>query len=79
MKAKLTRIKSTHNNLRTDEVIGETDDLPIVGESFSMSGEGIEFGTRLIFTTPVKNLEKIGEKIYIFSTKNSEYKLEFLE
>lgn len=79
MKAKLIKIKSSHANLRTNEIKGDIDNLPTVGESFYISGKGIEFGTRIITTTSVKNLEKIDDKTFKFNTKNSEYRLEILE
>jgi len=86
MKVKLTRIKSTHNNLRTKEVIGEIFELPAFEKPFIMFGKAltIENGTRIIETTPVKTLQKEFDSktrtfIYKFSTGNSVYELEILE
>lgn len=77
-KVKLTKIRSNHSNLRTDTVEGETQKLPVLGEIFQMVGEGLSFGSRMIWTTEVKNIEQI-ENIYQFNTRNSTYKLEVLE
>lgn len=75
LKAKLVRIKSNHNNLRTDEVEGEIDKLPTIGESFLLCGAGLVFGTRYITTTPVQSVEKVDNKTFNFKTENSEYSL----
>jgi len=65
----LKKIESNHNNLRTNEVEGVFS-LPQVGEAFILFGKGLDFGTRLIFTTPVKNFN---EKNMTFTTENSTY------
>lgn len=70
---KLTKITSAHNNLRTNEVVGKCCELPKVGEIFVMYAEGLEYGTRMISTSPVKEVHELG-----FKTENSEYKLEVL-
>ena len=77
-KVKLTRVKSNHNNLRTDEMIGMTDRFPTKGKTVEVFGEGLVFGMRLIHTTPVKEVEVIDNE-YLFHTKNSTYKLEVLK
>lgn len=76
-KVKLTKVRSTHTKLRTDEVEGGTSDLPQIGENFVLLGQGLEFGSRIITTTEVKSVEKIKNE-YMFSTLNSTYKLEVL-
>jgi hypothetical protein len=70
---KLTKISSSHNNLRTNDVTGKCHVLPQVGTSFTMFAEGLEFGTRIIATSEVKEVTPEG-----FKTENSEYKLEVL-
>ncbi len=69
----LEKIESTHNNLRTDTVQG-TFEPPEIGKSFILYGEGLEFGVRVIQTTPIKELTK-EEKGFCFKTMNSTYKL----
>lgn len=76
-KVKLTRITSNHTKLRTDTVDGETSHLPTIGECFIMTGKGIVFGTRLVTTSPVKEIIKDG-LIEKFKTENSEYQLEII-
>ncbi len=77
-KVKLTKVRSNHNNLRTDEILGVTEKLPTKGEDFNLLGKGLEFGTRSVRTTPVEKIEQIDNE-YLFHTRNSTYKLEVLE
>lgn len=72
---KLTKISDNQNNLRTNEVIGYCDELPVIGKSFIMFGEGIEFGTRMVSTSVVK---EYNQETNVFKTLNSQYKLELL-
>jgi len=74
---KLTKIRSNHNNLRSNVIIGKTNELPTVGEGFQMLSEGLDFGVRHVWTSPIQHLEKI-DSIYQFNTANSVYKLEVL-
>lgn len=77
MLVKLIRVKSSHQNLRTDEVDGEIDGLPEIGESITLLGVGLEFGVRIIHTTPVVEiLEKIPGEM-LFRTDNSTYRLKY--
>ena len=80
-KVKLTKLKSNHNFLRTDIVVGYTTELPEVGSGFSMIAESLTLGFpmagRLILTTEVQLVERIGKE-FQFSTNNSSYKLEVL-
>lgn len=73
MRAKLTRIKSSHQNLRTDEVVGELLYLPEIGGPIRMAAEGLEFGTRVIVTSPVIDIEQPDDSTYICETANSIY------
>lgn len=77
-KVKLTKVKSTNTNLRTDTVEGVTNSLPEVGKVVRIFGEGLEFGTRVVTTSTVQSVEKISNE-YVFNTLNSTYKLEILE
>lgn len=75
---RLTKIRSNHKNLRTDEIEGVTLDLPKEGKYFQMFGKGLEFGTRAITTTTIKKVEQMGSE-YLFHTLNSTYKLEVMD
>jgi hypothetical protein len=75
---KLTKLKSNHTNLRTDIIEGVTENLPTQDKSFLMFGEGLEFGTRMVHTTPVLEIMSKSESEMEFKTKNSHYKLEIL-
>lgn len=77
---KLRKIRSTHDNLRTDIVEGYIDALPEVGESVRLFGEPLDpkFNARLIFTTPIKEFQCRTATYMEFKTANSEYALEVL-
>jgi len=76
---KLTKIRSSHENLRTDEIVGFCNELPILDLTFVMYGEGLELkeAVRIVTTTRVQHVETIGN-IINFGTENSLYKLELL-
>lgn len=80
MQVKLTKIKSTHNNIGDDPITGEANALPIVGFIFTMvhPRPGLQLHTRRLVTTEVTDLVFIDETTYEFQTKNSTYKLEIL-
>jgi len=44
-------------NLRTDFMEGMFYEPPKVGEGFKIYGDGIRYGTRMIYTSDVKNIE----------------------
>lgn len=73
----LTKLNSSHNNLRTDVIEGYTVTLPAEGVEFIMWSEGLEFGTRYVRTTAIQTVERI-DRIYEFNTLNSKYRLEIL-
>lgn len=80
LRVKLVKIESNHNNLRTNEMEGRTGSIPEVGYDIIVFGEGIEFGTRMIHTTEVKESTYNKEtKTFTFKTKNSTYSLEMLD
>ena len=86
MKVILKKIKSNHNNLRTDVIEGFTRELPAVGEVFWIEGEALDSlvrdrgGVRLIRTSPVKTVtHEENTNLYLFTTENSEYSLEVLD
>ena len=77
---KLTKIKSTHDNVRTDEIVGYPYMPPKVGKRFSFIsfGGGLEIpGDRLITTSIVKVINDLDGKQEIV-TENSTYTLERL-
>jgi hypothetical protein len=75
-KVELHKIKSNHQNLRTDIVEGFCYSLPKVGEGFTMFGKGLEFGMRSVYTTEVQELTVlVDEYIILFRTENSVYTL----
>ena len=75
MKVRLTRIESSHSNLRTDTVEGDLLYWPVVGESIIITAEPlVESGMRLVRTSSVCKIE--GD---LFHTRNSVYRLERLD
>ena len=76
MKVKLVKLKSNHNNLRTNEMVGECTELPIVGNSFVIFGQPIDknAAVRVIQTTPVKDVQRMDQTL-TFGTQNSSYQL----
>jgi hypothetical protein len=79
LEVKLTRIQSTNDNLRTPSVEGVAQEIPRVDSRFLMFSKGLEFGTRLVCTTEVKEVVLIDSTeltdTYRFTTQNSEYEL----
>ncbi len=72
------KIKNNHNRLRTDEIEGETEELPTEGKAFTMFGEGLEFGVRVINTSLAIKVEK-SFNLYTFETASgSVYQVEYL-
>lgn len=76
---RLTKIKSTHSNLRTDVIVGFCLGAPKMGESFTMFAPPLvtQADLRVITTTEVQAIAQIGQT-YDFNTMNSTYKLELL-
>lgn len=70
----LVKVSSTHNNLRTTEVEGVAPELPQQGKEFQLTGAGLEYGARLVNTTPVVETTLNAENIE-FRTLNSKYLL----
>jgi hypothetical protein len=75
----LTKIESTHNNVRTNETTGHTLALPEVGKNFFMTAPPLESGgVRMINTTEIKEVEIHSETEFTFKTQNSTYKVQVL-
>jgi len=76
----LRKIKSTHNNLRTDVIEGFFNHPPKEGERFVFLSEPLEdpeASFRQITTSPVKNLDLDKDTdVITFGTYNSTYLLE---
>ncbi len=85
-KVKLTRV-TNGSALRTNEVVGVTDQMPEVGLRFVMFAAPITEGAigRLVETSPVKELVgsfgQVDEKpmMVLFETENSTYRIDVLE
>lgn len=74
----LTRIKSSHEDLRTPSVLGWTSALPKIGEPFLLTAEPLDpcYALRIINTSIV---QEIREDRGLFWTKYSSYHYEILE
>ena len=80
----LEKISSSHNNLRTKTMQGLFKEFPKVGSSLCIFGEGIDFGNRMILTSPVAEILDEGRdqddlEYIIFKTANSKYRLTIIE
>jgi hypothetical protein len=77
---KLTQLASTHNNVRTKEIIGKCVLLPLEGKRFTMTSEPLDptKTLRVVTTSIIQSIYEDGE-VYYFETENSNYKLEVLE
>lgn len=80
-KVKLSKIKSIHQNLRTDTIEGFTESLPKIDEDFKMFAESLtpEGDFRYVHTTEVCSIDFLDKNTYLFDTVNSKYKLEVLD
>lgn len=76
MKAILTKLTSTHNNLRTDSIPGHFVDEPKIGDRFTMYGKPLDkrANVRWVNTSEVKSIKKNGPN-FEFETQNSKYLL----
>jgi len=74
---KLTQLESTHDNVRTKEIVGFCFELPKVGRRFTMFGESLDkrLDIRMLNTSPVRKITKRKNILYL-KTENSSYKLE---
>lgn len=80
-KINLEKFESTNNNLRTKTVLGETDELPQVNQTFMMMAESLtsEAKFRYIETSQVKEIVYQDDKVIRFKTENSTYQVNVLE
>ena len=82
MHAKITKIESNHQNLRTNDMEGKTPVIPEVGERFIIFGESLTPGNnaRVIQTTEVQeSTYDSATKTFTFKTKNSLYTVEITD
>ena len=77
-KVTLTKLSNNKNALRTSDVVGACFNLPEIDKPFRIFGAGIEFGNRMVTTSPVKSIEIIDDVIR-FNTLNSTYSLKVKE
>jgi hypothetical protein len=73
-----TKVESSHNNVRTNTMIGECMWLPQIGKSFliySCGGSLVGDGDRVIHTTQVKEIKLVDDYTIEFKTQNSTYRL----
>lgn len=80
MKGKLIRLASSNNNLRTNEVIGVFESLPVEGKEFKMLAESLtpDGSFRLVITSPVSKILSVKENNYLFNSHFSTYELEII-
>lgn len=80
MKVRLTKIESTHSNLRTDLIEGKCIDLPEIGESFFVVAPPLDptKDFRMVNTSEVKELTTLPDGKILFKTANSTYEIEIL-
>lgn len=79
MRVRLTKMSANHNALRTPFVEGECVAPPEIGARFTLTGPGLEFGTRLVSTSPVRAIDGAPGLTQTFYTANSRYQLEYLD
>jgi hypothetical protein len=78
-RVKLTKINSTNDNVRTNEVAGVASTLPVIGLRFQMLSAPLETGNvRYVDTSPIQNIFKVDDKTQTLHTMNSIYELEII-
>lgn len=81
-KVKLSKLSDNTNEMRTNDVVGQTFDLPEIGSTFLLFGESLEnkdpSAIRLIRTSRIEAVTTNPTGSFTFRTLNSEYKLELL-
>lgn len=77
-KGTLRRIKSVHDHVRTDTILGEFAAEPTVGRGFVIFGEALDSTKgdfRRVHTSRVKSVVMDVNGNYLFDTENSSYQL----
>ena len=85
MKGELRKIKTNHNRVRTDNMVGEFYAIPEVGKQFAIYGEALcpvikdAGGGREIKTSLIQKVSYDQDrKTFTFTTLNSTYELAIL-
>lgn len=65
--------------LRTDSVEGAILSSPYLGRKLVIEGEGLEFGTRIVSTSPIVQMEYKGRFLEITTESGSVYRIEEIE
>jgi len=80
MRAILTRLQSSHSNLRTDVIEGETHQMPEVGKPFLLIGAPLDIKEvdyrRYVCTSPIVHIAWEDLSKCRLHTENSIYSLE---
>ena len=78
---KLTRLKSNHKNLRTDDIVGKCTHIPEVGEFFMIFAPPLVSGNfRVVNTSEIQTCTyDETARAFNFTTRNSEYLLTVLD
>jgi hypothetical protein len=79
---KLTKIDSSHDIVRTNEIVGVAVKLPEIGATFQMLSEPLDTSmganARYFETSPVQNIFKNDDGTQVIHTTYSIYELEVL-
>jgi len=80
VKVLLTKLFSSHENLRTRSVMGFSHDLPVVGEPFVLFSNPLDpaASIRVVRTTPVEKTLDPPNGSSEFWTANSHYRIDIL-
>lgn len=83
IKVILTKLESSHNNVRTPEIKGLLQCPPEIGKSLIVLSEPLDQtkDVRVIKTTPVESIKTHFDDLIsyvVITTANSKYKIEYL-
>ena len=78
--ARLTKIKTNHDRLRTESVDGTILKSPVIGDTLVLIGKPLDenLDHRYVETSKILSID-IQENIWILATLNSQYKLEIVD
>lgn len=77
-KVRFQKISNNHNRLRSDDIEGVTNELPTEGKSFVFFGKGLEFGTRVVNTSPVKIVLQKDDEYILHTESGSIYQVNLI-
>lgn len=80
MRVRITRLRSTHDKLRTDSVEGDSMTLPRAGGRVVVVGQPLTPGAdhRVVTTSEVRSVFQ-DNGAFLFTTLNSTYRMELLD